>query len=59
MKAEVENNDYEVSEYSTFNPNDSIMDEVSFSEMANDSFPVPLNAEFDLQALIMVCVNNI
>ena len=59
MKAEVEDEDYEVSEYSTFNPNDSIMEEVTYSEVANGSFPVPLNAEFDLQALIMVCLKRL
>ena len=39
------------SEYSTsFNPNDSFDDE----EKHNDSFPLPLNPLFDLQALVMV-----
>ena len=45
---------YYSSEYSSsFNPNDSsnFLDE---SEKHNDSFPLPLNPLFDLQALVMV-----
>ena len=45
---------YQASEFSsTFNPDDTNSLEESVAEM-NDSFPIPLNASFDLHALIMV-----
>ena len=45
---------YYSSEYSSsFNPNDS-SNFLEESERHNDSFPLPLNPLFDLQALVMV-----
>ena len=45
---------YAANEFSsTFNPDETSSLDDSISAM-NDSFPIPLNANFDLQALMMV-----